>query len=250
MANTIAILQARSQSRRSPDHLLQPVAGEPLLQRTIERVLLCLRIDRVVVATSTEAGDDPLEAIARRMNVDCFRGSSDDVLDRYYRAATAFGAEHIVRLTADCVLTDPLLIDEIITRCYSGLHEYCSNVTVPSFPLGLNAEVFSFAALAAAWRESDAACDRKDATAYLRRNPVRFVHGIVRDACDRSHMRWIAQEPEDMEFVNRVYDRLYPFGINFTREDVYELLEECPELAAINAHCGTPASRSRQWQAA
>lgn len=250
MANTIAILQARTTSRRLPGKVLQLVAGEPLLQRMIERVLLCLRVDRIVIATSTESCDDPVEAIARRMNVECFRGAPEDVLDRYYQAACAFGAEHIVRLTAAGVLTDPTLIDEIIARYHSGCHEYCSNVTERTYPIGLDAEVFSFAALATAWRETDAPCDRAEVTGFLRRHPVRFVQGVVRDTCDRSHMRWAVEEPEDLEFVNRVFDRLYPFGINFTREDIFELLEECPDLAAINAPQGTPHPRSRQRLAA
>lgn len=246
MANTIAILQARTTSRRFLGKVLQPVAGAPLLQRMIERVLLCLRIDRLVVATSTDPSDDSVEAIARRMNVACFRGALDDVLDRYYQAACTFEAEHVVRLTADCVLSDPVLIDEIIARCHSGRHEYCSNVTDRTFPVGLDAEVFSFAALQTAWRETDAPYDREHVTPFLRRHPVRFVHGVVRDSHDRSHMRWVVDEPEDLEFVNRVFDRLYPFGINFTREDIFELLEECPELSAINAHCGSSGSPESQ----
>jgi spore coat polysaccharide biosynthesis protein SpsF (cytidylyltransferase family) len=245
MADTIAILQARTTSRRLPDLILQPVAGEPLLQRMIERVLLCQRVDRLVIAASTDNSDDAVEALARRMNVECFRGAPDDVLDRFYQTACSCNADHIVRLTADCVLTDPVLVDEIIARYHTGRHEYCSNVTVRTFPLGLDVEVFSFAALQAAWRETPAGSDRRQVTGFLRRNPVRFVHGVVRDTCDRSQMRWIVEEPEDLEFVNRVFDRLYPFGINFTREDIYELLEECPELAAINSHRGSPRSRRR-----
>jgi spore coat polysaccharide biosynthesis protein SpsF len=243
MANTIAILQARTTSRRLPGKLLQPVAGEPLLQRTIERVLLCLRIDRLVIATSIDPSDDPVEAIAARMNVECFRGAQDDVLDRYYQAARTFEAERIVRLRADCVLTDPSLIDEIVSHHDSGRHEYCSNVTERTFPRGLDAEVFSFAALQATWREADAPYDREHVTPFLQRNPVRFVHGVVRDTRDRSHMRWIVDAPEDLEFVNGVFERLYPFGINFSRNDIFELLEECPELSAINAHCGSAGAR-------
>lgn len=250
MANTIAILQARTTSRRLPAKVLMPVAGEPLLQRMIERVQLCRRIDRLVVATSTDPSDDPVDDIATRMNVECFRGSLDDVLDRFYQAASIWQAEHIVRLTADCVLADPALIDEIIDRYRRGRHEYCSNVTDRTFPVGLDAEAFSFTALQTAWLETEAPYDREHVTPFLRRSPVRFVHGVVKDQIDRSHMRWVVDEPEDLLFVNRVFERLYPFGINFTREDIFELLEECPELSSINAHCGAQRSRLNERLAA
>jgi spore coat polysaccharide biosynthesis protein SpsF len=250
MANTIAILQAQTASPRFPGKVLQSVAGEPLLQRMIERVLLCRCIDRLVVATSSDGSDDPVAAIAERMNVECFRGARDDILDRFYQAASTYQAGHIVRLRADCVLTDPALIDEIITQYHRGRHEYCSNLTDRTFPVGLDAEVFSFAALQTAWLETDAPYDREHVTAFLRRNPIRFVHGVVRDSLDRSHMRWVVDEPEDLLFVNRVFERLYPFGINFTRHDIFELLEESPELAAINAHCGAARARATERRAA
>ena len=174
MTDTLAILQARTTSRRLPGKVLKDVAGEPLLHRMIERVQRAFKIDRIVVATSTAASDDPVEAIARRMNVDCFRGSLDDVLDRFYQTAMHFDAKSIVRLTADCVLTDPALIDDVIARYYFGGHDYCSNVTDRTFPVGLDIEVFSRKALTIAWQEATAAYDREHVTPLLRRNPLRF----------------------------------------------------------------------------
>jgi spore coat polysaccharide biosynthesis protein SpsF len=238
MAEVVAILQARTSSRRLPEKVLAPVSGEPLLHRMLERVQRAFKIDRLVVATSTDASDDPIEAIADRLNVSCFRGSLHDVLDRYYRAAVACDADYIVRLTADCVLTDPALIDEVIAACRKGGHSYCSNVTDRTFPVGLDVEVFTFDALQTAWTEAALPYDREHVTPLLRRDPVRFSHGVVRDSIDRSELRWVVDEPDDLEFVREVFRHLYPFDPAFSREDVFELVETTPELTSINAGCG------------
>ena len=238
MTDTLAILQARTSSVRFPGKVMQPVCGEPALHRMIERVQRAFKVDRLVVGTSTDASDDPILMLCRRLDVDCFRGSLNDVLDRYYRAACEYGADHIVRLTADCVLADPVMIDDVIAEYRRGGYDYCSNVNDRTYPVGLDVEVFSFEVLETAWQEAQLSYDREHVTPFIRRNPIRFHHGMVKDLIDRSHMRWVIDEPADLEFVRRVYDRLYPYGPIFSREDVYELLEECPELSHINEGCG------------
>lgn len=239
MADTLAILQARTSSRRLPCKVLQRVAGEPMLQRMIERIHRSFKVDGLVVATSKEASDHPVEAIATRMNVACYRGSLDDVLDRFFQAARLYQARHIVRLTADCVLTDPALIDDVVSTYHKGSHAYCSNVTDRTFPVGLDVEVFSFDALKTAWTEARHPYDREHVTPFLRRDPVRFRHGVIKDALNRSHMRWVVDETEDLEFVRAVFNSLYPFGPAFSRHDVFDLLDARPELLTINADCKT-----------
>ena len=235
MADTIAILQADMLLTRVPGLVLEPIAGEPMLARCIERIERAFKIDRLVVATSFDRSDDPFVALCERFNVDCYRGSLHDLLDRFYQAACPHRPQQIVRLNANCPLIDPVLIDDVIARFEKSHCDYCSNTIQQTYPQGLEIEVFSSSSLQTAWKEAQVPADREQVTSFLWRQPIRFRNSQVTDLLDRSHMRWVVQESADLEFVRRVYDHLYPYGPAFCREDVIELLEECPELAAINA---------------
>lgn len=231
----LAILQARCSSTRLPGKVLKPILGEPMLVRQIERLRHAKRIDRLLVATSTDSSDDPLAALCERHGISCFRGSLDDVLDRFYRAALSYQPEHVVRLTGDCPLTDPAIIDAVIALHLRESHDYSSSAIDLTFPDGLDAEIMRFACLEQAWREAGLPSEREHVTLFIYRRPERYRIGSYKGVCDFSHYRWTVDEPQDFEFVTRIYERLYSENRVFGMDDILALLESDPALAVINA---------------
>lgn len=208
------------------------IAGKPMLQRVVERVARATRLEGLVVATSCHSTDDPVEQLCQTLDTDCFRGSEDDVLDRYYRAALGHRASCIVRLTADCPLADAHVIDCVIGVYISREHDYVSNIDPPTFPDGLDTEVFSFSVLERAWRNATLRSQREHVTLYIRNHPEMFRLANISSERDLSHLRWVVDEARDLEFVREVYRRLGD-DIFFT-EDVLRLLDEEPSLQKIN----------------
>jgi spore coat polysaccharide biosynthesis protein SpsF (cytidylyltransferase family) len=233
-ASMVGILQARTSSTRLPGKVLKPILGRPMLARQIERLKRCRSLDRLVVATSLGAEDDPLERLCREEGVDCFRGSLSDVLDRFYQCALQNDAGHVVRLTGDCPLADHELIDSLI-GFYLGLDvDYASNCRPPTLPDGLDAEVFRFEALAEAWREATDPFEREHVVPYIVRRPGRFRLANWSWTGNAAKMRWTVDEPEDFEFVTRVYQCLHPGNPDFGFRDVLELVAKRPDLTSIN----------------
>jgi spore coat polysaccharide biosynthesis protein SpsF len=232
----VAVLQARVSSSRLPGKVLMPILGRPMLALQIERIRRARRIDKLVVATSTEAIDDPLGPLCESAGVLLARGSLDDVLDRVYRAAAAHAPDHLVRLTGDCPLTDPEVIDEIIRVHLEIGSDYTSNTLTPTYPDGLDAEVARFPAFEQAWRHARLRSEREHVMPYLYNHPETFRLHNVADAVDRSAMRWTVDEPADFRFVRSVYEALYPDNPAFVSDDIYRLLEREPALGALNAN--------------
>lgn len=222
-------------STRLPGKALKPVLGEPTLARQIERVRRATTIDRLVVATSMDTSDDPLAALCARVGVDCFRGSLDDVLDRFCKAAERYPSEHIVRLTGDCPLADPGVIDAVARFHGAGGYDYSSNTLHPTFPDGLDVEICRAAVLAEAGREARSAFEREHVTPFIYRRPERYRLGDFRRSPDLSALRWTVDNPEDFELVRRIYEALYPSKPNFALDDILALFEKEPGLALINA---------------
>lgn len=231
---TLAILQARTSSSRLPGKVLKPLLGKPMLARQIERLRRVTRVDELIVATSVHATDDAIAALCQAEGLSCFRGSLDDVLDRFYRAALTRSPQHIVRLTGDCPLTDPAVVDRTIDFYAHGGFDYASNALEPSFPDGLDVEVFRFSCLEAAWREATAPAFREHVTLFIYRHPERFRTGCYRSQTNLAHLRWTVDEPQDYEFVKRVYEALYPRNPQFSMEDVLRFVAEHPEACALN----------------
>lgn len=239
----VGVLQARCASRRLPGKVLADVLGEPLIGRQLERLGRSARLERVVVATSDDASDDPLAAWCARRGVACHRGAVDDVLARVLAAAGA--ARHVVRATADCPLCDPTLVDRVVEQHLAGDHDYTSNALVRTFPDGLDVEVVRSSALRAAAREARLPSEREHVTPFLYGHPERFSLGSVEGAPDLSHLRWTVDEPADLAFVRAVYGALYPRDAAFTTADVLALLAEHPELARLNAGIATNEGYAR-----
>ncbi len=232
----LAILQARMSSSRLPGKVLKLILGKPMLGLQIERVLRARLIDRLIVATSTDAADESIERLCQDLGVECFRGSLDNVLDRFLHAAKQYTPGTVVRLTGDCPLTDPEVIDRTVQYFLDHDFDYVTNGGAgPTFPDGLDVEVFTFSSLRTAWENAGLPSEKEHVTPYISKHPEDFKLGVFKGHPDRSHLRWTVDEPRDFEFVARVYEELYPGNPEFNTQDILELLERKPELAMINS---------------
>lgn len=235
---TVIIVQARMTSTRLPGKILMEVLGKPLLEYQIERLKRVALADEVVIATTVNAADEPVTALCRRLAVPCFRGSEHDVLSRYYLAAAEHAADTVVRVTSDCPLIDPAVIDQVIAL-YNAKHPrraYVSNIGARTYPRGMDTEVFSFAALAAAHHEATLAGDREHVTPFIRRETARFPAANLSYVADASDHRWTVDTPEDFHLIEKILTALYPGKPAFTLEDCLELIAANPSWSAINEY--------------
>jgi spore coat polysaccharide biosynthesis protein SpsF len=211
-------------STRLPGKVMRPILGRPMIDLQLERLERCGAIGRLVVATSEEASDDPLAAFLAKRGTPVHRGALADVLDRFHGALQAFGpADIVLRLTADCPLTDPALIDRCVETLQASGADYVSNDLHRTFPRGLDNEVMRASALEDAWREASTPYEREHVTPFIYNNPQRFRLEGVRQGRDESGLRWTVDTPEDFEFARRVYEALYPSNPAFRSEDIRAL---------------------------
>lgn len=229
----IAILQARMSSTRLPGKVMRPILGEPMLGRQLERLSRCRNFNQLVVATSLGEDDTPLADWLISHGYSLFRGALDDVLDRFYQAAKPYQPSHVVRLTGDCPLADPAVIDLVIAEHLASGADYTSNCFPATLPDGLDVEVFRFEALESAWRDADKPSQREHVTPYIR-DCGRFRLHSVSHQPDLSSLRWTVDEPADFAFVEAVYGALYRDNPAFTTDDVLALLRRQPHLVALN----------------
>lgn len=232
--SVLAVLQARMSSSRLPGKVLLQICGKPLLQHQIERVRRCTAIDQLIVATSSDPSDDPIEALGLVLKAPVFRGSLHDVLDRFVKAARPYRCDRVVRLTGDCPLVDPTIVGQVVQAAIDGGFDYVSSALHPSFPDGLDAECLRFDTLEQAWSEAALPSEREHVTSFIYARPDRFKLGEVRNDRDLSSLRWTVDEPRDFVFVSQVYERLYPRKPDFSMEDVLQLLDNEPALALLN----------------
>jgi glutamate-1-semialdehyde aminotransferase/spore coat polysaccharide biosynthesis protein SpsF (cytidylyltransferase family)/predicted dehydrogenase len=230
----VAIIQARMGSSRLPGKSLAEIEKRPMLWHVIHRVKRASLIDRVVVATSTSPADDAIEKMCRENDVPCYRGSEHDVLDRFYGAARGEKASQVVRITADCPLIDPEVIDRVVRRFQRGDLDYASNAMVRSYPDGLDTEIFSFSALERAWHEASRTSEREHVTPYLRSDKFRTANVENNSTPFYQHYRWTVDEVEDLEFIRAVYRALRDRE-SFGMKDVLELIEKTPGLDKMNS---------------
>jgi spore coat polysaccharide biosynthesis protein SpsF len=235
---TVAIIQARRGSSRLPGKVLLEIAGQPMLAHVVRRTRQAATLDAVVVATTTDPGDDPLETFCRSHEIPFYRGHPQDVLDRYYQTALAFDATAIVRLTADCPLIDPAVIDHTVETFRAAGVDFAANRLPPpwhrTYPIGLDTEICTFAALARAWQEADRLYQREHVMPYLYEEPGRFEILLVDHEPDYGHYRWTVDTPEDLALVREIFARFAP-DVDFSWKAVLALFEREPALAEINA---------------
>jgi spore coat polysaccharide biosynthesis protein SpsF len=232
----LAILQARMSSTRLPGKVLKSILGRPMLAWQIDRILHSKTIDRLVVATSQESSDDPIESLCEANQIACYRGALHDVLARFYGAAKAFGpAGHVIRLTGDCPLIDWTIIDAAVELQRSAGSDLAGNGIERTYPDGLDVEVISFSALDRAHREANDASAREHVTQYIYRHPERFRLAHLTQTPDLGALRWTVDTPADFEMVEKVFTGLAGRNNNFLQQDVLDFLKDHPEIAAINA---------------
>ena len=221
----VAILQARMSSSRLPGKVLKPVVGKPILALQIERLRRCKTIDKLVLATSNQSSDDALEQLCHTLGIECFRGDLEDVLTRFRDAAKHHMAQHVVRLTGDCPLTDPTLIDQLINHHLLGGFDYTSNIYPRSYPDGLDAEVFTFDTLERMYNEAQQPHEREHVTSYIESHFDDFQIGNLAQDIDQSALRWTLDTQDDFEFIQWVYESLYETNPNFASKDILELTQ-------------------------
>ncbi len=229
----VCIVQARMSSTRLPGKVLLPLAGREVLAHVLERLAFCQTLNEVVVATSSDASDDVLAQWCYARGVTVFRGSLQDVLDRYYQCALRSRADAVVRITADCPALDPSLVDEVVRGFHSGNYDlfYLSG----EFPDGLDCAVFSFSALERAWREATLASEREHVGPYIVNHPEWFRLGSLEKFKGLAHHRWTLDEPRDLAFLESVFNRLQrPDGQPFLTQDLLDLLSREPGLLQAN----------------
>jgi len=217
-----------------PGKVLMPLAGEPVLWHVVERIRACKTITKVVVATSTDKMDDAIATWCQASGVCCYRGSLNDVLDRYYQAGMLHAADAVVRITADCPAVDPTIVDEVVQGFLAGGYELYG--LSGEFPDGLDCTVFAFGSLARAWREATLPSDREHVGPYIERHPELFKIGGLRKFSGLSHYRWTLDEPKDYQFLKEVFSRIHCKGQIFLASDVLELMKAEPKLMHLNGH--------------
>ena len=232
----IAIVQARMGSMRLPGKSLIEIEGKPLLEHVINRIRYSKTIDEIIIATTTEPEDKAIINLAEKLNVATYTGSSDDVLDRFFQAASLFGGKVIVRITADDPFKDPVIIDTIVEYFieHSEL-DYISNTIEPTYPIGLDVEVFSFLALEKAWQNAKSLPEREHVTPYIWCNPNLFKVANYKYTEQLSHLRWTIDTKEDLQMTREIYKRLYVKDGIFYMDDILQLLYKHTHISDINS---------------
>ncbi len=231
----VAIIQARMGSTRLPRKVMKKILGKEVILHDIDRLRQIKNLDKIVIATTNKNADNLIVEAIKNYDSDIgvFRGSEDDVLDRYYKAAKEFNATVIVRITSDCPLIDPKVSDKVIEAFLNNKCDYCSNCLKRTYPQGLDTEVFSFEALEKAWKEAKEDYQREHVTPYIYENPGKFKLLNVSNDKDLSYLRWTLDTIEDFNFIEEIYKRLYKENKIFYMDDVLKVLEKEPELIEI-----------------
>jgi spore coat polysaccharide biosynthesis protein SpsF len=231
----VAIIQARMGSTRLPGKVLMDLAGQTVLERVVRRVQRAALIGKVEIATTISPSDDKIADLAKQIGVLAFRGSEEDVLDRYWQASQKCDAEVVVRITSDCPVIDPELIDETIRTFLDQQADYASNSITPTYPRGLDTEVFTVAALERAWKNAVNHYEREHVTPYFYEHPELFRLASLNNKIDYSRHRWTLDTPEDLKLMRAIYDHFANHD-HFSWKEILELVEREPALSALNAH--------------
>ena len=231
----VAIVQARMGSTRLPGKVLMDLGGEPVLCRVVNRLRRSTMFAEVVIATTDSMRDEVLDRFCREHRFSTFRGSEDDVLDRYYQAAVAYEADAVVRVTSDCPLIDPELVDQVIKKFLATNADYASNVLVRTYPRGLDCEVFTASSLERVWRTAIEPHRREHVTPFFYESPTLFRMASVTGEHDHSQYRWTLDTQEDLRLIRAIYSS---FGDrdDFSWQEAIALMQRAPELHAMNAH--------------
>ncbi len=243
--NVVALVQARMGSTRFPGKVLQLIDTHPVLWHVVNRIKAASRINEVVVTTSVRPENDAIRDFCLQQKIACFSGDEADVLDRFYQAAVFHRASHLVRVTGDCPLVDPGLIDQIAGICLSEELDYCAvgtgagvadKTNFKRFPDGMDAEMISLPTLKRIWSEATVSTHREHVTPYLFLNQHLFKMRYLECEKDYSNLRLTLDYPEDLKLISSIFKKLGASNASFSIAEILRLFETEPELAQLNIH--------------
>jgi spore coat polysaccharide biosynthesis protein SpsF (cytidylyltransferase family) len=235
MKNILTIIQARYGSTRFPGKVLKKVLGKPLMWFLIKRLELVKIPNKIIIATGPFELNKPIVEFAQNYNIPYFTGSENDVLDRYYQTAKRFGGDIIVRITSDCPLMDPELIDKGLEIFLKGKYDYISNNHPETYPDGYDVEICSFKALEKAWKEAKLPSEREHVMPYIWNHPERFNITVYKSHIDLSNYRITIDEPEDLLVISKIYEHFKENWLYIRIMDVINFLNKNPNILKINA---------------
>ena len=229
------IIQARMGSSRLPGKTLMKLdENDSTLDFVIKQISFSKLIDKIVIATTNLQQDDIIEKNAAKRRIDCYRGSSDDVLDRYYNCAKIFHMDTIVRITADCPIIDPEIVEQVIKKFQSQNYDYVTNTLIRTYPVGTDVEIFSFKALEETWQKAKLPSEREHVTPFIRNKESKFRLGNLENEKNLSHLRWTLDRNEDLILIRKIISKINKNPI--LMRDVLNLFLVEPELVKINEH--------------
>ncbi len=227
-----AIIQARMGSTRLPGKVMKKLNGISLLECQLSQLHYCRLLDKIIIATTTNPEDNIIEKIVNSKDIQCFRGNSIDVLDRYFQCAKTFNLKHIARITSDCPLIDPTIVDQAIEIYNNETYDYVNNFSKRSFPSGTEVEIISFNTLEKTWKEAKKPSEREHVTPYIYNNPMKFKIGRLEYKTNISNLHWTVDRIEDFELVKKLYQKINKKPILLA--DILNLIKKEPSLLEIN----------------
>lgn len=231
-----AIIQARMNSRRLPEKVMKEISGKAMLWYVVKRLEYSKKVEDIIIATTKNPQDDAIEEFCKKNLFKFFRGSETDVLDRYFQCASEYEVETVVRITADCPLIDPKIVDKVVGEYKKRSRDFdgASNIIKRRYPIGLDTEVLSFESLEKCWENASRKHQREHVTQYIYENPDEFKLISIENNADYSGLRWTVDEIDDLEFIRQIYKRLYDGKNSFGMRETLETLEKEPYLKKIN----------------
>jgi spore coat polysaccharide biosynthesis protein SpsF (cytidylyltransferase family) len=229
------LIQARTSSTRLPGKVLLNIEEIPMISHVINRVKSIKSVEQIALITTTDQNDKILLDIAKKHNIIGFAGKRDDVLDRHYQCAKKINADPIIRITSDCPLIDPDLSENILQFFLNNNYDYVSNTIIPTFPDGLDTEIFSFSSLEEAAKNAKLPSEREHVTPYISKNSQKFRLYNFKNSKNLSHLRWTVDRNDDLEFVRQIYSNMKPNTI-FNMNDILKIIKKIPKLLEINEH--------------
>ena len=237
----LIIVQARMTSTRLPGKVMEIVCDKPILEHLINRLKTIRSADQIVIATTVNETDNQIVSLCKKLDTLYYRGSEEDVLGRYYEAAVEYGGEVIIRITSDCPVIDPEVVDYLINFFTNNIekYDYVSNTLERSYPMGMDAEVISFKTLKEAHFNAYEPYDREHVTPFIKKRPQQFRLYNILYKRDISRCRWTLDTPEDLELISKIFESLYYQNTFFSLKDMLDQMERTPKWETINAHVGT-----------
>jgi len=234
----LIIVQARMTSTRLPGKIMKIVCGKPLLEHLINRLKKVKCADQIVIATTVNETEDIIVDLCKKLDTLYYRGSEEDVLGRYYEAAVEYGGDVIIRVTSDCPVIDPDVVDYLTDFYMKNLkkYDYVTNTLKRTYPRGMDVEVFSFSILKEACERAKREDEREHVTTFIRNKPTQYRLHNIKYSSDLSHYRLTVDTSEDMELIRRIFESLYVENPEFTMKDIVSKIVANPEWEYINAH--------------